>query len=110
MSLRSLLNKTATVIRYTKSSDAYGGYTATSDAVYTGMPIAVQPISGTERAEYRSQKVEVTDIAYYEPDYVLTEDDAISVGGYIFDVEFIADDAGRSHHNKAIIRRIRPAV
>ena len=110
MSFRSLLNKTATVKSVTKASDAYGGYTETATTIYSDMPLAVQPLSGAERAQYRSQKVEVTDTAFYEADYSLTEDYQLVVGSNTYDIEFIADEAGRSHHNRAIIRRMNPAV
>ncbi len=111
MSFRSLLNRTVNVRGRTKSSDGLGGYTVTSTVAYTSVPAAIQPLSGTERGMYRSEKIEVTDQMWFEKSYSVSEDDEIvDSNGAVYDVEFVEDEAGRSHHNRALLRRMKPAV
>ena len=60
MSVESLCNTTASIYSITQAADGYGGYTDTSDLLYTDAPCRIQPMSGQERAMYRRNAVEVT--------------------------------------------------
>ena len=111
MSFQSLLNRTVSVRGRSISSDGQGGWTATSTVDYSSVPAAIQPLNGTERGMYRSETMEVTDQMWFEERYTLTEDDEIVDNtGAVYDVEFVEDEAGRSHHKRALLRRMKPAV
>lgn len=105
-----MLIDTMSILRYTYSSDGYGGSTRTSAAVFTGIPCTVQPLSGNERAAYRGEKVEEVHNLYWENGTTITANDTVKIGTIQYDVEVVADDAGRDHHFKAVIRNMTPAV
>lgn len=111
MSFLDMLDKTMTVLAFTKTSDAYGGYTATSAASYTNVPCRLQPISGSERDAYRGDKVEEVHVVYFENGAaVLVADDEVTIGTGTYEIESVLDNGGRSHHWKALVRRTNPQV
>jgi len=111
LSLLDMLDRTMTILSFTKTSDAYGGYTATSAASNTGVPCRLQPLSGIERDAYRGEKVEeVFSLYFRNGDATLTADDEIGIGTGTYEVESVLDNGGRDHHWKGTVRHTNPWV
>ena len=110
MSVRSLCNNTADVFKTTRTNDGYGGWTESSDLVYSSMPCRIQPLSGTEAATYRREGVDVTTKAFVPlPGYEsMTEDCWIKdANGKKYGIVFIANIDNMDHHLEIAMREIR---
>ena len=112
MSVASLCNTTADVLSWTKVSDAYGGWTRTSDARYTAMPCRIHTIKGQEAMVYASQRVVATHKMFTTADYsaIDPEDHVVGADGARYRVQFVDDPCGMDHHVKAIMERLRGDV
>jgi len=112
MSISSLMNMTATVYSWTKTSDAYGGWARTSDARYAGMPCRIQAISGEERMTYASQRVMVTHKLYAPPDYsgIDPEDHVVDADGTRYRVQFVRDPDQMGHHTEVVMEQVQGCI
>ena len=110
MSIRSLCNTTATVVKATRTNDTHGGFVLTSDVVYSGVPCRIQPLSGREQIQYRRENVNVTTKMYVPGDNYSSINGDCRVkdaGGKWYDVEFVADIDLLNHHLEIAMQEIR---
>ena len=100
MSVRSLCNNTMVVYSWTKASDAYGGWTRTSDVRYAAMPCRVQPISGVEQMRYGAERTVVTHKIFAPGDYTGLdhEDEGVCQDGNRYRFRFIRNPDRMDHH------------
>ena len=112
MSIQSLANTTATVYSWAKTSDAYGGWTRSSDARYAGMPCRIQAISGKEAMLYASQRVAVTHKLYAAPEYsaVDPEDHIVDAAGTRYRVQFVRDPDLMGHHIEIVMEQTQGGI
>jgi len=112
MSINSLMNMTAVVYSWTKTSDSYGGWVRTSDARYSGMPCRIQALSGEERMTYASQRVTVTHKLYCAPDYstVNPEDHIMDAAGTRYRVQFVRDPDQMGHHTEVVMEQTQGGI
>ena len=112
MSMGSLCNTTATVYSWTKTSDAYGGWTRSSDARYSGMPCRIQAIGGKEAMLYASQRVAVTHKLYTTSAYsaVDPEDHIVDADGTRYRVQFVRDPDQMGHHTEVTMEQLQGGI
>lgn len=108
MSIDALCNTTADVIKTTKASDAYGGWTETRSNRYTAMPCRIQAISGRERLMYGATRVDASHRLYCPATYsaIDAEDEISDAGGTRYRVRFVRDPDQMSHHNEVWMESI----
>ena len=112
MSVESLSNTTATVYTITQGKDDYGSYTDVSDVLYTDAPCRIQPMSGTERAMYRRNSVEVDTKIFFPGNYsgIIESGFIVGADGTRYDIEFVADIDLMGHHYEVMARSVRAAL
>ena len=111
MAFHNLMNATATVEYETSTANTVGGWTQAWTTRYSGMPCRLQPMSGTRRMMYMRERVEATHMLYYPGSYAaVSEKDRITVGGTVYEVQFVANPDHSSHHFEAELRQLRGAV
>lgn len=98
MGFRQLLNKTGTIRRYTSSSkDTHGNLVKVWSDLATGVACRLQPRRGREAVQ-PTQVVVGSHILYLEIGTDITERDRVVVAASTYEVLFVADAAGQSHH------------
>ena len=109
MSIGSLMNNTATVFSWTKTSDTHGGWTRASDARYTSMPCRIQPISGSEIMRYGAERTVVTHKLYCPPDYsaIDHEDEIVDEDSKRYRVIFVRNPDRMDHHTEVEMLELR---
>ena len=112
MSVESLCNTTASIFSITQTKDGYGSFTDTSDLLYTDAACRIQPMSGTERAMYRRNSVDVNTKIFFPGEYsgIVEKGFIVGADGVRYDVEFCNDVDLMSHHFEVIARSVRTAL
>jgi len=112
MSVESLCNTTASVYTITQAADGYGSYTDTSDATYTDAPCRIQPMSGSERAMYRRDSVDVDTKIFFPGRYsgIVEKGFIIGADGTRYDIEFVSNIDMMSHHFEVMARSVRETL
>ncbi len=95
MSLASLCNQTATIKRTNYGTDDFGGVTISYSAVYTDVPVSVQPASGRTIEEFARRGTQITNTVYTPKAVAIKSEDTVEVGSAIYLVQWFEDQAGR---------------
>lgn len=98
---RAMLNKLATIERVTvpELRDELGAAVVLWETYRENVPIMIQALSANERAMLGSTGVDVTHRGFCNPlGEMLTERDRLSVDGITYEITYVDDVAGLSHH------------
>jgi len=114
VSIQDLCNTTATVYSRSRVSDAFGGWTVTSDVRYADLPCRIQARKGTgmekEGIEADSLRVRVTHMLFCPPEYsAISEDDFVvdaSSNRYDY-VRWVRDPDQMSHHIEVWMEQLK---
>lgn len=95
MSLLSLSNKTATLMRLTETKTSSGARYTSSASVSSGHACVLQPVTGRKRDEFSSGGMEVDHVAYFPNDIGATTNDYLVIDSKNYAVQHIEDQGGR---------------
>ncbi len=117
MSFRSLMNSKVDVKSVTRTADEFGSWSEVSDVRYAAMPARIQPLSGSQKFIYNSERVEATHVLFCpgEFDSIVSTDVIVVVEartgvGRRFDIELVRDIDLMKHHNEIAVREIIPVI
>ena len=111
MSVRSLCNTTVNVQYVTNTKDGEGGTTEAWTARHASMPCRIQPISGSELAMYRSNRMKVTHKMFVPPDYAgILPTDRVVRGSVIYNITLVRDIDLMGHHLEMLLEDTTEAI
>ncbi len=110
MSFATLLNQTATIRSQTPSTDDIGGRVE-GTLTETNVDCRLRALSARERDMSGSEGTDVTHRMYVAP-CTITEADRVSIGGVLYQVEFVNRVPGgmTNHHYEVDMREYRREV